>query len=148
MTERFLQSLDDIREEQEALLERQMDPDMALVSDYAVGALSDDEAAKVRRRIQEDPDFRDLAEPLLLAYEHRTLRPRLSDDEQRRSFAEICRRVGIAPAAPADPVVGMFQREVETAKRQQRRRRMLFAAVFVLLMALPPFAINIVAKLR
>ena len=38
MKDKFIRSLDDIREEQDALLERQQDPDFALASDYAVGA--------------------------------------------------------------------------------------------------------------
>ena len=35
MHDKFIHTLDDVREEQEALLERQQDPDFALASDYA-----------------------------------------------------------------------------------------------------------------
>lgn len=141
MNDRFIQSLDDVREEQEALLERQQDPDFALASDYAVGALSEDRAREVRARIARDPEFRDLVDPLLLLAERG---PRYEPPPRRElenRWAQLRDRIRRTSDDPD------LLESIERARTIRLRRRAMIlsaAAVFVMVALLP--AIQPVAR--
>jgi len=142
MSEHFLRNLDDIKEEQEAILERDMDPDMALLSDYVIGELTDEQDAAVRARIQNDPDFRDMAMPLLLAAEHGARPSPMPRADLDRKWVELRRRIGLPElggAAPrADSALSMYSKLISADKRATTRRRVIaFAALLVLLVAPP-----------
>ena len=129
MRDNFIHSLDDIREEQDALLERQQDPDFALASDYAVGALSEDKAAEVRARIARDPEFRDLVDPLLLLAERGpsfTPRPRHEVEKRWNALQERIRRTS------SDPDVLASVMKAQEART--RRRLLLLSAASIILM--------------
>lgn len=137
MQDKFIHSLDDVREEQEALLERQQDPDFALASDYAVGALSEDQAREVRARIERDPAFRDLVDPLLLLAERgpRFTPPLRQDVESGwRRLLDRVRRTSDDP---------QLLQSLAAAREARARRRMVLwsaaavLAVFVILPAIP-----------
>lgn len=140
MTEHFLRSLDDIREEQEARLEREMDPDMALVSDYVTGELPEEQARAVRERIATDADFRDLAEPLLIAAEHGPRFQPMPRAELERRWLDLRRRIGLpelASRGAADPSLDAFRRTIAVEKRRARRNWTLGIAATILVILLP-----------
>lgn len=150
MNDHFLRTLDDMREEQEALLERQLDPDMALISDYLAGELSEEENAKVRERLVKDPDFRDLAQPLIDLAENYPRRPPLAREELERRWLQLRRQIGLPEIAGhqgnnAD--VARLRTEFHRGRRSTRR---LFiraaAAAFVLFMIWP--SIMFIGKIR
>lgn len=58
----------DFYESQEAIIEREGNPESALISDYIVGEMSAERAAEVARRLEDDAEFREIAEPLLMAW--------------------------------------------------------------------------------
>jgi RNA polymerase sigma-70 factor, ECF subfamily len=58
----------DLYESQEAIIERDGNPDSALISDYIAGELSLKRRKEVARRLEEEPAFREIAEPLLMAW--------------------------------------------------------------------------------
>lgn len=134
MSDKFIHSFDDIREEQDALLERQQDPDFALASDYAVGALAEEKAREVRARIERDPEFRDLVEPLLLLAERGpsfTPRPRHEIEKRWAELRDRIRRTTADPAVLASLAV---------AREARSRRRVLvwsMAAVLAAVVILP-----------
>lgn len=148
MSDSFLRTIEDFREEEAARLERETDPDMALVSDYVSGELDPDREAEVRRRIATDPEFRALAAPLLAVYADR---PALEydRDDLARSWEEITRRIGIAanPPTPSDPAVVEFKRDV---KRNRGRSVRVFVWSFAALMMLAvlPQAVSFVSRAR
>ena len=151
MNDHFLRSLDDVREEQEALLERDLDPDMALVSDYLSGELTEEQNAMVREKLVKDPAFRDLAEPLMLAYEHAPRRAPLPREELERRWLELRRRIGL-PDIPGherkpDAEMTRFRSEVEHTKRSSRKR-MIFAFAAVMVLTLVPPGLMLVNKIR
>jgi len=142
MSEHFLRSLDDIREEQEAILERELDPDMALVSDYLTGELSEEENSRVRERLHKDPAFRDLADPLILAYEHGPKATPLSRVDLERKWLDLRRRIGLPDLPGArtgpDPQVERFRAEVHRSDRNTRTRRIVvFAASLLMVIGVP-----------
>ena len=138
MSDSFLRTIEDFREEEAARLERETDPDMALVSDYVSGELDADREAEVRRRIATDPEFRALAEPLLAVYADR---PALEydRDDLARSWEEITRRIGIAanPPAPGDPAVVDFKRDVKRNRGRSARMIGWSVAALIMLTILP-----------
>lgn len=138
MTDKFLRTLEDIQEEAEARLERETDPDMAMLSDYLIGELDEEQSLAVRNRIATDPEFRELAAPLLAVYADR---PPLVDDpeEVKRSWEKLSRRLGIGGAAPqaSDPGIERFRAGVARNKRTAWRRGLMVAAAFVGIAALP-----------
>ena len=145
MSEQFLRNLDDIKEEQEAILEREMDPDMALLSDYLAGQLTDEQDAQVRARIQKDPDFRDLAMPLLLAAEHGARPSPLPRADLDRKWLELRRRIGLPELGAADPApnagLSAFRRQLKVEKRSAYKRIAIGFAALLVLAVLPPVVI-------
>lgn len=140
MADRFLRTFADIQEEAEARLEREHDPDMALVSDYVIGVLDDDRERAVRHRIATDPDFRALAEPLLAVYSSR--QPVRSDRKEiERGWADLQRRIGIARGAPTEtePAVARFRAEVRKS-RGRTLRIMAWSMAAMLMLAVIPAA--------
>ena len=140
MTDHFLRSLGDIQEEQEARLEREMDPDMALVSDYVTGDLSEEQARAVRERIATDADFRDLAEPLLIAAEHGPRFQPIPREQLERKWLELRRRIGLPDLARdprTDPSLDSFRRTIAVEKRRSRRNWVLGIAALILFILLP-----------
>ncbi|HYC52788.1 MAG TPA: sigma-70 family RNA polymerase sigma factor [Gemmatimonadaceae bacterium] len=82
-------------ESQEAIIEREGNPESALISDYIIGELSTERATEVARRLEEDDAFREIAEPLLMAW---SLAPRsqpVTSDELARSWDDVRRRAGV-----------------------------------------------------
>lgn len=145
MTDHFLRSLGDIQEEQEARLEREMDPDMALVSDYITGELSEAQAAAVRQRIATDADFRDLAEPLLIAAEHGPRFQPMPRAHLERKWLELRRRIGlpdIAADAARDPSLDGFRATIKRERRRAIRNGALGIAALILI-ALMPQAVDL-----
>ena len=135
------------REIEEAMLERELDPDFALVADYAAGALPPDAAETVRLRIEQDPEFRELAAPVLLAWESRPAEP-VDMAELTRAWLQLRRRAGM-PAVPGqnDPAlagdVAAFNMRMERERsRRVRRRALQFAAAFAVLLAAPYAAVR------
>ena len=137
--DKFIHSLDDVREEQEALLERQQDPDFALASDYAVGALTEQQDREVRARIERDPAFRDLVEPLLALNERGPALKRPTRQEMETGWRKLLDRVRRLSDDPA------IIRDLAVARESRSRRRTAlwsFAAVlamFAILPAIPVF---------
>ena len=82
-------------ESQEAIIEREGNPESALISDYIVGELSAERAAEVQRRLEEDSDFRQIAEPLLMAWSVSPTSERVSADELTRSWDTVRQRAHI-----------------------------------------------------
>lgn len=150
MTQRFIRTLDDIREEQEALLETSLDPDMALISDYLAGELSEQQAGDVRARIEKDADFRDMAEPLLLAYEYAPPRKSVPLDAMRDKWLQLRERIGLPPvagtAASNDPAIARFRETMAREKRKARRATIAAIAALLVITVMPltiPFVMHI-----
>jgi len=145
MTDQFLRSLDDIREEHEAILEREMDPDMALLSDYLAGELSDEQDAQVRARIQKDSDFRDLAAPLLLAAEHGARPSPMPRADLDRKWLELRRRIGLpeltGSAPRADSAMAGYNKLLQSDKRSAFKRIAIGLAAVLLITIVPPAVI-------
>jgi ferric-dicitrate binding protein FerR (iron transport regulator) len=134
MRDKFIHSLDDVREEQEALLQREQDPDFALASDYAVGALSEEKAAEVRARIQRDPAFRDLVDPLLLVAERGPRHEPLPRHELEKRWSALQERIR---NTSSDPEVRASVMKLQDA-RARRRALLLTAASVILMVGLLP----------
>lgn len=82
----------DLYESQEAIIERDGNPDSALISDYIAGELSPAQEHAVAVRLERDPEFRVIAEPLLMAWSvPPTSRP-LSEQDILRAWHEVRRR--------------------------------------------------------
>lgn len=134
------------REIQEALLEREMDPDFALVSDYAAGELDAETAGSVVNRIQSDPAFAELAAPLLLAWEAPRVTEPAGTDEVQRAWLQLRRRAGM-PAVPgqSEPAVlddlAAFQARAELARTKHLRRRVMRAAAVIAFLLVTPYAL-------
>lgn len=81
------------------------DRDLELITSYLNGHLDPERIEAVRKRLEEDEDFRDLAEPLLLMWsvpKHIVRHPRPAG-EWERDFAEFKRRTGFGQSPPAPP---------------------------------------------
>ena len=140
MTPPYLRSIDDIREEQEAILERELDPDMAMASDYVSGALDDAQAAAVRARIARDPAFADLVEPLFIAARHEASAGRITPAERQQKYLELRRRIGMPDALPLAPdnTRIAFASEMRDHRRRERRKHAyLFAAILAMTLVMP-----------
>lgn len=138
--DKFIRDTNDLREIQEAEIEREMNPDFAMISDYVCGELSEDKAAEVRARLETDPEFRDLAEPLLLAWSVPRKTKPMSHEELRRSWLQLRRRAGMPPVPGQEEEadeLAEFQRRREQARRSVIMRRVVFAASLVFLMLIP-----------
>lgn len=85
----------DFYESQEAIIEREGNPESALISDYIVGEMSAERAAEVARRLEEDAEFREIAEPLLMAWSVAPTSEPVSSEELARAWDEVRRRAGI-----------------------------------------------------
>ena len=82
-------------ESQEAIIERAGNPDSAIISDYVVGELPVSDSAQVAERLERDPDFRAIAEPLLVAWSAPPRSHPVSGEEVRRSWVLVCERAGL-----------------------------------------------------
>ena len=137
----FIATPDDARELHEAEIERDLDPDFALISDYVAGALSEIEAAAVRTRLDSDPAFRERAEPLLLAWQVPTRTQPGTREALERRWLELRRRTGMPPVPGQIEDIdrlAQFQARVEQRHANMLRERvMVFATVLVFLMAIP-----------
>ena len=89
---------DDLRELEDAAIERSMSPDSALLVDYLAGELPAAKAAEVRERLANDPEFREMARPLMDVW-NAPVAPALTPEELRRSWLDVRRRAGL-PAIP------------------------------------------------
>jgi RNA polymerase sigma-70 factor (ECF subfamily) len=83
-------------ESQEAIIEREGNPESALISDYIVGELSAERAAEVKRRLEEDADFREIAEPLLMAWSVSPTSKPVSPEELTRAWDAVRQRARIS----------------------------------------------------
>lgn len=73
--------------------------DLQLMTEYLNGHLDAERGEEVRRRLEEDAAFRELAEPLILLWSiptHLERHPRPAG-EAERAWEEFKRRVGIRP---------------------------------------------------
>ena len=86
-------------ESQEAIIERAGNPDSAVISDYIAGELPDHESAQVSERLERDPEFRAIAEPLLVAWSAPPRSLPVSDEELRSSWGVVCQRAGLQTAS-------------------------------------------------
>jgi hypothetical protein len=94
--------------------------DIELITSYLNGQLEPERLEAIRRRLEEDADFRELAAPLLLAWSvprHIVRKPRPAG-EMERDWAEFKRRVGFDDPAPPPPP--------PKPKRRWRRPLLLF----------------------
>lgn len=82
-------------ESQEAIIERMGNPDSAVISDYISGELSERDAADVSDRLARDPEFRAIAEPLLVAWSAPPRSRPVEDEELRSSWALVCERARV-----------------------------------------------------
>jgi RNA polymerase sigma-70 factor, ECF subfamily len=82
-------------ESQEAIIEREGNPESALISDYIVGEMSAERAAEVARRLEEDSEFREIAEPLLMAWSVSPTSEPVSPDELTRAWDQVRQRAQI-----------------------------------------------------
>lgn len=140
MTDHFLRSIDDIREEQEARLEREMGPDMALASDFAIGALTEQQAREVRERIQKDAAFRDLVEPLLVAAEHGPRYEPMAREQVEGKWLELRRRIGLpdlSSDAVRDPSMQKLRDTIKRARARTRRAWAIGMAATIIVALLP-----------
>ena len=73
-----------------------IEPDLQLLTDYLAGALSPELVADVKRRLDEDPAFREYAAPLIAAWSipPRWQRHPMSRDKLVRSWDEFTKRAG------------------------------------------------------
>jgi ferric-dicitrate binding protein FerR (iron transport regulator) len=98
----------------------------------AEGKLSPDRAAAVRARMEMDPMYRKVIEPIIDAWQA----PSLSPDEARRHLAEFWKRAGVEPASESDELSAYRER---VKARGSRNWKLIagIAAVFAFLMLLP-----------
>ena len=82
-------------ESQEAIIERDGNPESALISDYIVGELAPEVSSDVERRLESDDGFREIAEPLLMAWSVPPRSQPLTADELARGWDEVRRRAGL-----------------------------------------------------
>jgi hypothetical protein len=73
-----------------------LDPRLELITDYLAGALSPEAAADVRRRFDEDADFREYCEPVVLAWSVPPLHVRepMSREELAKHWDTFTKRAG------------------------------------------------------
>lgn len=98
--------------------------DIELITSYLNGQLEPERLEAIRRRLEEDADFRDLAAPLLLAWSvprHIERKPRPAG-EMERDWAEFKMRVGFGEPTPPPP---------PKPKRRWRRPLLLFVLLIV-----------------
>lgn len=139
----FLRDPRDVREVHEAMLERELDPDFALISDYVCGELSEERATYVRARLESDPDFRDLAEPLLLAWSVPPKSKPMSHDELQHSWLQLRRRAGMPPVPgqeasdDREDLAAFFARRQRGRLRARRRTVLLAASIVFVLLGFP-----------
>jgi transmembrane sensor len=126
----------------EAMLERELDPDFALISDFVCGELPEAKAAEVRARLETDPDFRELAEPLLLAYSVPPKTKPLSHEELVRAWLQVRRRAGM-PAVPGqnelderEELSAYYERQRRERARESRSQFLKVASIFIVLMGI------------
>ena len=119
---RAIRDPSDVQEEVQAMLERDLDPDFALISDYVCGELEADETAVVRERLQKDPNFRELAEPLLLAWSIPPKSRPKSQDELLRAWLKLRRRAGMPPV-PGQEKLDETEELAAYYQRQERESR-------------------------
>lgn len=134
------------REIEDAILEREMDPDFALVADYAAGELDAEAASAVEKRMETDPAFADLAAPVLLAWQAPPVTEPVSREELTRAWLQLRRRAGMPPVAgQSEPAVlddlAAFQARVERARTRRLRRRVLRAAAVIAFLLVAPYAL-------
>lgn len=131
----------DIAEDRLAEEQAALDPDLALLSRYVDGELDARERESVERRLESDPDFQRLADPLLAVARVPPLAPAMSREELERQWLELRRRIGL-PEIPGHPVPDAGSRVVRQAVEWRRRagggvgRRVLQGAAAVLVLAL------------
>lgn len=134
--------MDERIEEEDVRIERELNPDMALLSDYMAGELPPERAAEVRERLDHDPEFRELAEPVLVAWTAPSLTRPLAHDDLVRSWLELRERVGMPridpEVAPASTVPAVPPRERERG-RHGAFMRVAIAATLLIALALAPF---------
>ena len=128
---------------EEARLERELDPDFALISDYVAGELSPESEASVRQRLESDPEFRDRAEPLLLAWQlPRKVAP-MTPDELTHAWLQLRRRAGrpVVPGQESLDISGdlstVYRREKKARDRRVRSLALRAAALFIMLVGAP-----------
>ena len=131
----------------EAMLDRELNPDFALISDFACGELPEAKAAEVRARLETDPDFRELAEPLLLAYSVPPKTKPMSHQELLRAWLQVRRRAGM-PAVPGqddfderEQLRAYYERKRKAHARESRGYFLRVASIFILLISIPMFGI-------
>lgn len=113
-------------EEAEAILAE--NPDATLVTDWLAGGLSEEESKAVRMRLRTEQEFRDLAMPLIEAWESvPPLRDTLTPSEHEASWRHFQAMAGILPEpAPVAPMVSA-----------RAFRRLVLAVAVLLLITLP-----------
>lgn len=139
MTDLF-RPLDDEREVQQAQLDRDLDPDMALVSDWLSGDLTEAENARLAERFQKDDGFRALAEPLLAVYRHDARRAATPPHVLDSKWHQLRQRIGLAPTASSvsDDAAERFRLDLERHKRALKRRALYAWAAMILFVAVLP----------
>jgi hypothetical protein len=95
------------------------DPELGLITDYLMGELPPERVAEVKRRLEEDDAFRELAAPLVLAWSvpPRWKRQPMPRAELVRSWDEFTKRAGF----------------VHQRQKARRRRPWMIRAVLVVL---------------
>lgn len=89
-------------ESQEAIIERDGNPDSALLSDYIAGELSSRKTVEVAQRLEQDAEFRELAEPLLMAWSVPPTSTPVSREELVSAWLQVRALAGL-PAIPGYP---------------------------------------------
>jgi hypothetical protein len=109
MTDHLQPKPDDWDEEIDGPWDGDFDPadadDIELITSYLNRQLDPERTEEVRRRLEEDAEFRYLAEPLLLAWsvpKHLERFPR-PEGERERAFEEFKRRTGFPNRPPPEP---------------------------------------------
>jgi len=92
----------DLYESQEAIIERDANPDSALLSDYIAGELSARKTVEVAQRLEHDREFRENAEPLLMAWSVPPRSKPVTPEELLRSWLQVRRRADL-PDIPGFP---------------------------------------------
>ncbi len=92
----------DFYESQEAIIERDGNPDSALLSDYIAGELSSRKTVEVAQRLEQDAEFRALAEPLLMAWSVPPTSAPVSREELVNAWLQVRAMSGLA-AIPGHP---------------------------------------------
>jgi RNA polymerase sigma-70 factor, ECF subfamily len=96
----------DLYESQEAIIERDQNPDSALLSDYIAGELPAESMADVAGRLERDAEFRELAEPLLMAWSVPPRSKPVTQQELLRSWLQVRESAGLPPLPGQSPIDG------------------------------------------